>query len=72
MAVFAWVNWHAWAGVAIEPYPKLHAWLERIRARPGAYAGFGIPTRGKPMTKEEEEEVNKAVSEWIQAGNKRD
>ena len=69
--VFGWVNAHSWAGIDIEPFPKLKAWLERIRARPGAYAGLGVPTRTKPLTKEEEEKVAKEASEWILSGNKK-
>lgn len=63
--VFGWVNSHAWAGIDIKPYPKLAAWVEAIRARPGAYAGLGIPERKKPLSKEEEEKAAKEAQEWI-------
>lgn len=65
IAVFGWVNSHAWAGIEIEPYPKLAAWLERINARKGVYAGLGIPERSKKLTKEEEEQAAKEASQWI-------
>ncbi|ORY28143.1 glutathione S-transferase [Naematelia encephala] len=69
--VFAWVRSAAWAGVDITQFPKLEAWVNRIEARPGAYAGLGIPTRGKKLTKEEEEAHAKQNSAWILAGQKK-
>lgn len=70
-SVFGWVRSHAWAGIDITPFPKLAAWLDRIESRPGAYAGLGVPTRGKKLTKEEEEEKAKEAQAWIMADQKK-
>ncbi|WVW85950.1 hypothetical protein I302_107988 [Kwoniella bestiolae CBS 10118] len=53
--VFPWVRGHAWAGLDIEPYPHVAKWLETIEARPAVYKGLGVPTRGKKLSKEEED-----------------
>ncbi|RSH91650.1 hypothetical protein EHS25_009019 [Saitozyma podzolica] len=69
--VFGWVRSYAWAGIDITPFPKLAAWIDRIESRPGAYAGLGVPTRGKKLTKEEEEEKAKEAQAWIMADQKK-
>ncbi|TYJ52293.1 hypothetical protein B9479_007108 [Cryptococcus floricola] len=64
--VFPWVRVHAWAGVDIEPFPAVARWLEAIEARPGVYAGLGVPTRGAvKRTKEEEEQLAEEAKKWI-------
>jgi len=63
--VFGWVNSHAWAGIDITPTPKLAAWVERIKARPGVHNGLGVPERRKPPTKEEEEKIAEEAKKWI-------
>ncbi|ODN82488.1 glutathione S-transferase [Cryptococcus wingfieldii CBS 7118] len=65
-AVFPWVRVHAWAGVDIEPFPAVAKWLEAIEARPGVYAGLGVPTRSAvKRTKEEEEKLAEEAKKWI-------
>jgi len=67
---FGWVRRHEWAGVDdMTPYPKLVAWLARIEARPGAYAGVGIPERSRAnLTKEEQEKEAKETQKWVMGG----
>lgn len=38
-----WVRAHDWAGVSLDEYPHLSAWVDRIEARPGFQAGLKIP-----------------------------
>ena len=53
----------------MSPYPKLQAWIERIEARPAAYAGLGIPSRKKvALSKEEQEKEAKEGSSWVMRG----
>ncbi|WVF73135.1 hypothetical protein IAT40_007954 [Kwoniella sp. CBS 6097] len=54
--VFPWVRSYAWAGVDITPFPSVAKWLEAIESRPAVYKGLGVPTRGKKLSKEEEDE----------------
>ncbi|KZP22351.1 glutathione S-transferase [Athelia psychrophila] len=64
--VFGWVRSHEWAGVSIDEFPKLQAWLARIAARPATQAGLDIPTKQKPKrTKEEEEAYAEEAKKWI-------
>ena len=43
IANWAWVNVHAWAGVAIDDLPHLSRWLEEIRTRPAVARGLERP-----------------------------
>ncbi|WWC71822.1 uncharacterized protein I206_105781 [Kwoniella pini CBS 10737] len=54
--VFPWVRSYAWAGIDITPFPNVKKWLDTIEARPAVYAGLGVPTRTKKLTKEEEDQ----------------
>ncbi|WVQ84895.1 hypothetical protein IAT38_007058 [Cryptococcus sp. DSM 104549] len=67
--VYPWVNGHAWAEIDTTPYPHLEKWLETISARPGVYAGQGVPERQQKRTKEEEEKFLKESKAWVQKGN---
>ncbi|WVQ72966.1 hypothetical protein IAR50_002528 [Cryptococcus sp. DSM 104548] len=64
--VFPWVRLHEWAGVDITPFPALGKWLEAIEARPGVYAGLGVPVRSElKKSKEEQEKQAEAAKKWI-------
>lgn len=56
MAVYPWIVPHAQQGVALEEFPRLEAWFERIQARPAtarAYARAGdMPRTGKTVDEE--------------------
>lgn len=43
IAFFPWVRDWAWAGLDIEPFPRLAAWIDRIAARPAVQRGMTIP-----------------------------
>lgn len=42
MASYAWVDYHAHLGVAIEDYPNVKRWLARMAARPGVARGMAV------------------------------
>jgi len=68
MSIFPWVRGHNWCGVEdMSAYPLVNKWLERIEARPGTYAGLGIPSRAptKKLSKEEEEAKAEEAKKWI-------
>jgi len=68
---FPWVRGHAWSGVENfdQDFPNVAAWLERINARPAVYEALGVPTRGRKLTKEEEDKQAAEAREWILKGN---
>ncbi len=43
LASFAWINWAEWAGVEVEQFKQLKAWLDRINARPAIQKGLDVP-----------------------------
>ncbi len=43
IANWCWVRLYFWSGVPIEDLPALHAWHERMAARPACVRGIAIP-----------------------------
>ena len=43
MALFPWVEYHPWQGVALEDFPAVHAWFRRMAARPAVARGRANP-----------------------------
>lgn len=43
IACWSWINYHAWAGLSLEPYAALGAWFERVGARPAVQRGIRVP-----------------------------
>lgn len=43
MSTFTWVRWAGWAGIPLDKFPKLKAWMERIEARPAVQKGLLVP-----------------------------
>jgi len=43
IACWPWARAYGWAGVDIEPYPHLAAWIDRLAARPAFERGSKIP-----------------------------
>ena len=73
---FGWVNWAEWAGVSLEPFPKLKVWLETISERPGVKRGLDVPEpfemKKAMKTKEGEDEYAKHHSNWVMQGQNAD
>ena len=67
----------AWAGVSLDDFPHLNAWLERVLAHPGIEKGRHNPKRHtaldmKNQSKEELDKAAKEAAKWVQAGMKED
>ena len=47
IAIVPWVRAYKWAKIDITTQPRVVAWLERVRARPGVQRGFayGVPNQ---------------------------
>lgn len=74
IAHVGWISSASWAGVDIEAFPSLKAWLTRMEARPGVKKGNDVP-EPKPKAPSTPEEMNKRSEEirkWIQEGMKED
>jgi glutathione S-transferase len=67
---FTWVSSHAWAGVDIEEFPSLKAWLEKLKAKPGFLAGLDVPEKRLKDVKDpkELEKIAKETRAWIMKG----
>ncbi|KAI9699570.1 MAG: hypothetical protein M1820_007068 [Bogoriella megaspora] len=76
LACFSWVEWHAWAGVPLDKFPKIQKWKAVIEERPATEKGVNIPDafelREAMKTKEGEEEYAKHHSNWVMQGQKAD
>jgi glutathione S-transferase len=77
ICTFPWIRIHDWSGISLtaDEYPHLHAWLERIVARPAVKLGLDIPHKD-PMEETKDpataEERAKEASRWIMEGVKRE
>ncbi|KAM0791847.1 hypothetical protein ACM66B_004104 [Microbotryomycetes sp. NB124-2] len=69
-----WVRAHNWAGVSLDEFPKLKAWVDKIEQRPAFQAGLAIPEPPKPKSSDpkEAEKQAKEASSWIMKGMKDD
>lgn len=74
LACFSWVEWHRWAGVELDVFPKILAWKKAIGERPATEKGLNVPgkfeLREAMKTKEGEEEYAKHHSNWVMQGQK--
>ncbi|KAJ7201457.1 putative glutathione S-transferase [Mycena rebaudengoi] len=58
-----WIGSYAWAGLSIDSYPNLKAWLDRISARPAVMLGKKVP-KSSYVKPEDEEKFAKEASAW--------
>lgn len=76
LACFSWVEWHRWAGVELDAFPKIQTWKQAIEGRPATEKGLNVPDtfelRDAMKTKESEEEYAKHHSNWVMQGQKAD
>jgi len=70
IACWGWVNAHDWAGVPLDEFPHVAAWVEKIHAREASARGANIPKSltSKKLTEEEKEKLAKETSSWILQG----
>lgn len=64
-----WVRSHDWAGVSLDDFPQLKAWMDRIEERPAFKAGLKIPEQDMKTKMAQDptlaEKVAQAGSSWI-------
>lgn len=77
MACWGWVAAAKWAGIDLEEFPALKAWLWKLVERPGFEAGRHVPSPHKALehyskTDEELDEQAKGASAWILKGMQED
>ncbi|GAA5944216.1 hypothetical protein JCM10213_004101 [Rhodosporidiobolus nylandii] len=75
MCTQPWIRMAIWAGVDIEPFPHLKAWVERIEQRPATQAALKVPEqdmlskiKGNP---EEAKRLAEESSKWVMASNQK-
>lgn len=61
IATWPWVRSHKAAGVDIERFPNLKAWLDRVGERPAVQKGANNPERVKPTDREEQQEKIRGI-----------
>ena len=59
-----------WAGVSLDEFPNVAAWLAKLKAREAVQRGFDIPTpqNKKPLSEEELEKIAAQTRSWVQSG----
>ncbi|KAF3770934.1 glutathione S-transferase [Cryphonectria parasitica EP155] len=77
MSCWGWVASAKWAGVDIDEFPNLKAWLYKLLERPAFEKGRHVPTPHTAFEKAKlsEEELDRQAASarnWVQAGMKED
>ncbi|USP78441.1 Glutathione S-transferase-like protein gedE [Curvularia clavata] len=76
IAHYGWVAAAGWAGVDIDKFPALKAWLDRMETRDGVEKGRHVPDRHtiKELLKDKAKMEEHAAKsrQWVQAGMKDD
>ncbi|KAK1770370.1 glutathione S-transferase [Phialemonium atrogriseum] len=73
LSSWGWVAGHHWAGINIDDFPHLKAWLERVLARPASEKGRHVPSRHtaleqKNLSQEELDKKAEQARAWVQQG----
>jgi len=66
-----------WAGIPLDEFPHLDAWVDRMVARPGIEKGRHVPSKHTALENRHktEEQLDKAAANtraWVQDGMKED
>jgi glutathione S-transferase len=77
IACWGWVAAGSWAGIKMDDFPALDAWVNKIVARPGSEKGRHVPSPHKALENRHktEEELDKAAEQtraWVQQSMKED
>ncbi|KAL2130742.1 hypothetical protein VTI74DRAFT_6006 [Chaetomium olivicolor] len=77
IACWGWVASSYWAGISLDEFPLVNAWLDKVVARPGCEKGRHVPKPHKALENRHktEAELEKAAEQtraWVQAGMKED
>jgi hypothetical protein len=67
------IVWKGWAGIKIDEFPYLDAWIERMLKRPGVEKGRHVPSPHtaldqRNMTEEELDKKAESSRAWVQQG----
>lgn len=52
IACWSWVNYHEWAGLSLDEFPRLRDWFARIEERPAVQRGLMVPGGRKTDVRE--------------------
>lgn len=59
-----WISSYAWAGLSLDSFPNLKAWLDRISARPAVMLGSSVP-KSNYVKPEDAEKAAKEASDRV-------
>ncbi|MCJ1477182.1 hypothetical protein MMC13_005853 [Lambiella insularis] len=69
MSTFTWVRWAGWAGIALEQFPTLQKWMEKIEARPAVQKGLRVPDAEDQIVKlRRDPNVGDPFQQWVMKG----
>jgi GST-like protein len=54
IANWCWVRIYRWSGVAVEGLPKLHRWMDTMKARLACQRGIEVPIKVESALKDEQ------------------
>ncbi|KAK4157506.1 glutathione S-transferase [Chaetomidium leptoderma] len=77
LACWGWAAAANWAGVPLDGFPHVNAWIDKILARPGSEKGRHVPKphtslNNRHKTEEEMDKAAAATRAWVQQGMKED
>ncbi|KAJ6556095.1 hypothetical protein B0H19DRAFT_1262205 [Mycena capillaripes] len=67
MCTYGWISSYSWAGLSVDSFPNLKAWLDRISARPAVVLGKSVP-QSNYVKPEDADKAAKESSDWILKG----
>lgn len=71
MSTFTWVRWAPWAGIALDDFPRLKAWSEKIEERQAVKEGLLVPNGEDQIVKlRRDPNVEDPFKQWVQKGQK--
>jgi len=73
MACWGWVASAKWAGIELDDFPSLKAWVVRMLERPGVQKGANVPSphpmaKHTQMSDEEMDKMAAKTRDWVQSG----
>jgi len=77
ISCWGWVAAGSWAGIKMDDFPHLNAWIDKILTRPGSEKGRHVPSPHKALdnrnkTEEELDAAAASTRAWVQQGMQAD
>ncbi|KAK4127964.1 glutathione S-transferase [Parathielavia appendiculata] len=77
IACWGWVASGPWAGIKLDDFPHLSAWIDRVLSHPGCEKGRHVPKphtalENRHMTEEEMDKAAESTRAWVQQSMKED